>query len=216
MNLDKVVIFLESRKDKILWNTTESVKEMAKEFGRNESTIWGWIKPLTDHSYIIRDGIVYFKKGKRDTIIFAEKYMEEVEQKYNIDLVRIRTMDEIRKYQESLKKKKSELNELFDDWLRIEIKQRMKDLSIGTHRLLAYNPESAIDMAIDELKDDERNKNKRIPWQLDKTIDSIKIFYAVLTHPDEKIRDVGQRWHLLMLDENKSMGPYFDNLSGIL
>jgi len=153
MNLREVAIFLESRRDKIVWNTTDLVKEMAKESGKNKSTIWNWLKPLTEHHYIRKDGIVYFKKAKKDTIIFAEKYMEEAEQKYGIDFVKIRVMDGIRKYQESLKEKKHELKDSFEDWLKIEIKQNMKDLPMTTHRLLAYNQKAAIDMVIDKLKE---------------------------------------------------------------
>lgn len=33
MNLEKVAIFLESRSDKIVWNTTDLVKEMVKDLG---------------------------------------------------------------------------------------------------------------------------------------------------------------------------------------
>jgi len=214
-NLEKVAQFLEGRKDKILWNITDMVEEMAKEYGVCKSTIWRWLKPLTKHKditpkYTIKEGIVYFKKGK-ESLIFAEKYRKEVEQKYDVDFVRIKVMDDIRVYRELLKEKKKELDKnLFTNWLKIEIRQKIYNLEMYTHRILLHNPEAAIDMVIDRLENDERGGNSIDVQRFYKELykkgkeEAIKFFYAILNHPEKKIKETGKKLYLsMLLEENK-------------
>jgi len=53
-------------------------------------------------------------------------------------------------------------------------------------------------MVIDKLKDDKTNKNN-MPWQPETEL--IKFFYAILTHSDEVIKQMGRNLYLSMLNE---------------
>jgi len=192
-----------------IWNASQLVERISTMEEINEKTAYTkYINYYQEDEkgnkkdYIIKEGVVYVRKG-RSSLYYAEKYKEEIEKNLNIIEEKIKL--KIKENQKLIERKKKELKDSFEYWLRYKIKLNINVIGMFNTNLLNYTLGESKNIPyyterLKKAKEEEKEEYFRGIYSREERVLFCKENYifldALLTHPVEEIRNLGWKWFI--------------------